>query len=203
MSADNEFVSFDEALRMLRLSPDDLTKMVSTGKIQAIREADQVKFTRAEISKLSFDTKTIQIQVSASDSDAGDKPIEDGIKKLSEDRNVIRIDDAGLKGYLKSNPFYSKDFYVFGHERPTVPAFILSKDNPFTSVFRHQIQMLRESGTLQQLAFVWVGKLRKTGQGSDTMVLGGGQVVILNHVVFYFCFNSVTLPHFTRSCNWH
>ena len=102
--------------------------------------------------------------------------IQDGISRLKGSRNVIRIDEAGLKGFLRANPFSSQELVVFGDERPTFPGFILSKNNPFTSVFRKHIDRMKESGTLQQLTIKWEGELKKKSSISETVVLGAGQV---------------------------
>lgn len=53
MSEPNEdFVSFEKALRELELQDDELKKLVSEGEIRAFREGGSIKFKREDIERL-------------------------------------------------------------------------------------------------------------------------------------------------------
>ena len=67
---------------------------------------------------------------------------------------------------FRAHPFTTQTFHVFGFERPAFPAFILPRFSPLTGVFRANVRRLRESGTLQQLAMTWEGKMKSGGEGA-------------------------------------
>ena len=100
-----------------------------------------------------------------------------GMRKLLEDRNVIRVAENGLKGFLRANPFHSQNLHIFGHEKPYYPSLIFTKRSPLTRIFWPAVQRLRESGTIDQLRNIWEGKYMRQDGGLDAMILSPGQVI--------------------------
>jgi len=86
--ADEEYVSFENALRELQISADQLKRLVSEGEIRAIRgEHNTMRFRKDEIDRLKQDTgKTIQFTEASSETltddllfdEADDKDAEEG-----------------------------------------------------------------------------------------------------------------------------
>ena len=52
MAEKDQFFSFDEALRELRLKEEELKRLVSEGEIRAFREGDTMKLRRADVESL-------------------------------------------------------------------------------------------------------------------------------------------------------
>jgi excisionase family DNA binding protein len=50
--AENQFFSFEEALKELRLKEEELKRLVSEGEIRAFREGDTMKLRRADVENL-------------------------------------------------------------------------------------------------------------------------------------------------------
>ena len=50
--AEQEFYSFDEALKQLRLKEDELKRLVSEGEIRAFREGETMKLRRSDVESL-------------------------------------------------------------------------------------------------------------------------------------------------------
>jgi len=50
--AEQEFYSFDEALKQLRLKEEELKRLVSEGEIRAFREGDTMKLRRSDVESL-------------------------------------------------------------------------------------------------------------------------------------------------------
>jgi hypothetical protein len=86
--ADEEYVSFENALRELQISADQLKRLVSEGEIRAIRgEHNTMRFRKDEIDRLKQDTgKTLQFTEATSETltddllfdEAEDKDVEEG-----------------------------------------------------------------------------------------------------------------------------
>ena len=86
--ADEEYVSFENALRDLQISADQLKRLVSEGEIRAIRgEHNTMRFRKDEIDRLKQDTgKTLQFTEASSETltddllfdEADDKDAEEG-----------------------------------------------------------------------------------------------------------------------------
>ena len=90
--ADNreDFISFDRALDELRLSEEQLKRLVSEGEIRAIRgEHNTMRFKREEIDRLKQDTgKTIQYTEESSDTLTDDL--------LFDENDDLQIEDEGM-----------------------------------------------------------------------------------------------------------
>jgi hypothetical protein len=86
--ADEEYVSFENALRELQISADQLKRLVSEGEIRAIRgEHNSMRFRKDEIDRLKQDTgKTLQFTEATSETltddllfdEADEKDVEEG-----------------------------------------------------------------------------------------------------------------------------
>ena len=86
--ADEEYVSFENALRDLQITADQLKRLVSEGEIRAIRgEHNTMRFRKDEIDRLKQDTgKTLQFTEASSETltddllfdEADDKDAEEG-----------------------------------------------------------------------------------------------------------------------------
>ena len=123
------------------------------------------------------------------------------LRMLQETRNVIRVSETGLKGFLKENPFHTQHIHVFGREKPVHQAFIFTKKSPLTSIFKNGILRLKESGTLDQLRNIWEGGYKKGSSTSEAMVLGPGQIIVaLGLVIFALLTSLYTI--FILETNW-
>lgn len=88
--SDQEFVNFEKALAELKLSEDQLKRLVSEGEIRAIRgENNTMRFRKEEIERLKQDTgKTIQYTEESSDTLTDDL--------LFDEADDLDVDDEGM-----------------------------------------------------------------------------------------------------------
>jgi len=88
--SDQEFVNFENALRELKLSEDQLKRLVSEGEIRAIRgENNTMRFRKEEIEKLKQDTgKTMQYTEESSDTLTDDL--------LFDEADDLDVDEEGM-----------------------------------------------------------------------------------------------------------
>ena len=88
--SDQEFVNFENALNELKLSEDQLKRLVSEGEIRAIRgENNTMKFRKEEIERLKQDTgKTIQYTEESSDTLTDDL--------LFDEADDLDVDEEGM-----------------------------------------------------------------------------------------------------------
>ncbi len=86
----DDYVNFDNALRELKLSAEQLKRLVSEGEIRAIRgENNSMKFRRDEIERLKKDTgKTIQYTKDSSDTLTDDL--------LFDEAGDVRVEEEGM-----------------------------------------------------------------------------------------------------------
>lgn len=87
---DQDFVNFDAAMQELKLSEDQLKRLVSEGEIRAIRgENNTMKFRKEEIERLKQDTgKTIQYTEESSDTLTDDL--------LFDEADDLDVDEEGM-----------------------------------------------------------------------------------------------------------
>jgi len=85
--ADEEYVSFENALRELKISADQLKRLVSEGEIRAIRgEHNTMRFRKDEIDRLKQDTgKTIQFTEASSETLTDDLLFDEADEKDAEE----------------------------------------------------------------------------------------------------------------------
>lgn len=90
MPGQDDYVNFDNALRELKLSAEQLKRLVSEGEIRAIRgENNSMKFRRDEIDRLKKDTgKTIQYTKDSSDTLTDDL--------LFDEAGDVRVEEEGM-----------------------------------------------------------------------------------------------------------
>ena len=90
MADREEFLSFDNALRELQLSEEQLKRLVSEGEIRAIRgDRNTMRFRRDEIERLKADTgKTIQYTEESSDTLTDDL--------LFDESDDLEVEDEGM-----------------------------------------------------------------------------------------------------------
>lgn len=86
----DDFISFENALNELRLSEDQLKRLVSEGEIRAIRgDQNTMRFRREEIERLKQDTgKTIQYTEESSDTLTDDL--------LFDESDDLQVEDEGM-----------------------------------------------------------------------------------------------------------
>ncbi len=86
----DDYVSFENALRELALTAEQLKRLVSEGEIRAIRgEQNSMKFRREEIERLKQDTgKTIQYTEPSADTLTDDL--------LFDESNDLDVSDEGM-----------------------------------------------------------------------------------------------------------
>jgi len=87
---DQDFVNFENAMRELKLSEDQLKRLVSEGEIRAIRgDNNTMKFRKDEIDRLKQDTgKTIQYTEESSDTLTDDL--------LFDEADDLDVDEEGM-----------------------------------------------------------------------------------------------------------
>ena len=105
--ADEEYVSFENALRELQISADQLKRLVSEGEIRAIRgEHNTMRFRKDEIDRLKQDTgKTLQFTEASSETltddllfdEADDKDAEEGASTVQMKPSAPAA-EAGAEG---------------------------------------------------------------------------------------------------------
>jgi hypothetical protein len=85
--ADEEYVSFENALRDLKISADQLKRLVSEGEIRAIRgEHNTMRFRKDEIERLKQDTgKTLQFTEATSETLTDDLLFDEADEKDAEE----------------------------------------------------------------------------------------------------------------------
>lgn len=90
MAEREDYVNFDAALRELKLTEDQLKRLVSEGEIRAIRgDNNSMKFRRDEIDRLKQDTgKTIQYTEESSDTLTDDL--------LFDESNDLDVSEEGM-----------------------------------------------------------------------------------------------------------
>ena len=105
--------------------------------------------------------------------------IGNGIERILSGTNVIRVDESGLKSYLKYNPSLRENIHIFGEGRPYYPGFIFRKTSPLTKIFQRTVQRLRERGTLYQMRTIWEGRYTKRGteRAATAVAFGPGQAL--------------------------
>ncbi len=97
MSDKEEFVSLEKALKELKLKEEELKRLVSEGEIRAFRDADKMKFKRADVEKLKQDTgKTIQFQDESSDTLTDDLIFDEEVEDLELDDAEIGMATAPI-----------------------------------------------------------------------------------------------------------
>ena len=57
MSQNEDFVSFEKALRDLKMQSEELKKLVSEGEIRAFRDGESMKFRREDLDALRADSE--------------------------------------------------------------------------------------------------------------------------------------------------
>ena len=122
--------------------------------------------------------------------------IASGIERMMSGTNVIRVDEGGLKAYLKNNPLLKDNLHIFGEARPFYPGIIFRKTSPLAKVFQSTVQRLRERGTLYQLRTIWEGRyMKKNTEGTaEAEVFGPGQALTaFAFMVLALCLSAVLL----------
>lgn len=61
--------------------------------------------------------------------------MEEGLKFIQEGPVVIYVSSAMLKGYFRENPFHQQELKIFGKEKPTYSAVVLTRNSPLKQVF--------------------------------------------------------------------
>ena len=122
--SDQEFVNFENALNELKLSEDQLKRLVSEGEIRAIRgENNTMKFRKEEIERLKQDTgKTIQYTEESSDTLTDDL--------LFDEADDLDVDEEGMATAQIS----SEDTFVGDDTGMTTAPIAASAPAPRTSV---------------------------------------------------------------------
>jgi hypothetical protein len=103
--AEEDYISFDNALRELQLSAEQLKRLVSEGEIRAIRgDQNTMRFRREEIDRLKQDTgKTIQF------TEASSETLTDDLLFDESDELDISDEGASTVQLSGSDTFVSKE----------------------------------------------------------------------------------------------
>ena len=104
----------------------------------------------------------------------------EGLEIISSGKHVIMSDETKLMGYLKKNPTDQKLFY-FAYSKWQYRNLLFYKNSPVLPMFNQAGQYMREKGIIDQLHLKWIGAGNKNegASMSETMVLSGGQTVLL------------------------
>lgn len=62
------------------------------------------------------------------------KTMKEGLDLIRNDRKVIYTNSAMLRGYFRENPFHQQELKIFGKEKSTYSAVILTRNSPLTHV---------------------------------------------------------------------
>jgi excisionase family DNA binding protein len=122
-----DFLSFEKALRELKLRSEELKKLVSEGEIRAYRDGDSMKFRREDIqslgaksegdTKLSFadsledDTGMVTEQISDEDTLLAEDDVEDKPKRVAR---APRQPAAAMAGASAKEPGWVTAFAILG-----------------------------------------------------------------------------------------
>ena len=71
--------------------------------------------------------------------------MEEALNLIQNNRIVIHVNSAILRGYFRENPFHQQELKVFGRQRPTYYAIILNRNSPLKQVMKNNIEVLNES----------------------------------------------------------
>jgi len=88
----DEFLSFEKALRELKMRSEELKKLVSEGEIRAFRDGDSMKFRKEDIEALSAKSKG-DAELSFADSLEDDTGM--ATEQLSAEDTLLADDEAG------------------------------------------------------------------------------------------------------------
>ena len=114
----------------------------------------------------------------ADDPDRSTYPdIPTGMRRLTEDKHIMRVSEISLKSFLKANQHTQPAVRVFGPERPYYPSFIFTKHSPLSRLFSAAVTQLQESGIANQIRYNWEGEYTKESGIDDVMVVGLGQMI--------------------------
>ena len=105
--------------------------------------------------------------------------MEQGLKIIAEDKNVIDIFHGTLKSFFNENPFHSQKLRIFAKQRPVFGGFYLTKNCPLVPALRRGMTVLREKGVVARLKEKWEGKEPPRTFGVETETLGVGQVIVV------------------------
>jgi cobalamin biosynthesis Mg chelatase CobN len=119
-----DYVNFESALRELRLSAEQLKRLVSEGEIRAIRgENNSMKFRREEIERLKKDTgKTIQYTADSSDTLTDDLLFDEAGDVSVEEEGMATAQISSEDTFVGEDPKKAKPPAAQGPVRPAAPA---------------------------------------------------------------------------------
>ena len=105
--------------------------------------------------------------------------ISEGILDLREPLTVIQITEGALKGHFKTNPFWQQNIKTFAREKAEYISNIFPTNSPLVPLFREVKGRITEGGVIDYVNTKWQGSGLPSSQNQDTMVLSGGQTLLI------------------------
>ncbi len=107
--------------------------------------------------------------------------IEEGLKRLSNDKTVLHSTTIMLRGSYRNQPKNFPPIKTFGATESSYNCLIFTKNSPLVPIFKRASANFFERGQYERLALLWYGQNipKKQSHILDTLVLSYGQVFLI------------------------
>lgn len=157
MAEKEDFLSFDKALKELKLKDEELRRLVSEGEIRAFRDGERMKFRREDVDRLKKDTgKTIQFTEESGDTLTDDLLFDEDDLKLG--------DDAGMRTAQISN----EDTFI--DEKKKAQSTAATSKKPQSEPRKAQGKSTSSTSIRSSTSSSSSASVRRTSTRSQTMV---------------------------------
>ena len=101
------------------------------------------------------------------------------MKIIKNERAVLHVQYGTFLGFFRENPTFNQNIKVFGKGRAEYSSLIVNRNSPLKPILQKGINQMIERGIEEQLLKQWQGTGVPVNNKIDTVVLGGGQVVLI------------------------
>ena len=105
--------------------------------------------------------------------------IKEGLEVIKNERAVLHVQFGTFLGFFRESPNFYQNIKVFGKGRAEYSSLIINRNSPLKPILQKGIRDLIERGIEEQLLKKWEGTGVPVNNKIDTVVLGGGQVVLI------------------------
>ena len=98
---------------------------------------------------------------------------------IKNERAVLHVQYGTFLGFFRENPTFNQNIKVFGKGRAEYSSLIVNRNSPLKPILQKGINQMIERGIEEQLLKQWQGTGVPVNNKIDTVVLGGGQVVLI------------------------
>ena len=105
--------------------------------------------------------------------------ITEGLSIIKNQRAILHVQYGTFLGFFRENPTFNQNIKVFGKGRAEYSSLIVNRNSPLKPILQQGITQLIERGIEEQLLKQWEGTGVPVNNKIDTVVLGGGQVVLI------------------------